>query len=166
MFTVLDYNREKAVEYAHKWARNRNPEYYDFSGIGGDCTNFTSQALYAGSGVMNYTPDVGWYYIDVNNRAAAWTGVQYLYNFLVSNQSVGPFAKEVSRAQVMPGDIVQLSFNGYTFGHSPFIVSVGSTPSYRNILVAAHTYDADYKPLSSYRFHKARFLHIEGVRTN
>ena len=50
-----------------------NPKYYNFQNIGGDCTNFASQVLYAGSGIMNYTPTFGWYYINVNDRAPAWT---------------------------------------------------------------------------------------------
>ena len=71
---TFDYDRAAAVEYALTWAFRRNPAYYDFSEIGGDCTNFASQCVYAGSGVMNYTPDVGWYYINVNNRSPSWTG--------------------------------------------------------------------------------------------
>ena len=31
---------------------------------------------------MNYTRDLGWYYIDANNKAPAWTGVEYFYNFM------------------------------------------------------------------------------------
>ena len=42
------YNRELAVAYAHRWAYGRNPEYFDFQGIGGDCTNFASQCIYGG----------------------------------------------------------------------------------------------------------------------
>ena len=61
----MEYNRENAVAYAKKWAYGRNPKYYDFSDLGGDCTNFASQCIYAGSGVMNYTPTYGWYYISV-----------------------------------------------------------------------------------------------------
>ena len=49
------YDRNNAVEYAKRWALSRNPRYYDFHGIGGDCTNFASQCIYAGAGVMNYT---------------------------------------------------------------------------------------------------------------
>jgi len=36
---VLPYNRVKAVEYAHKWAFGRNPKYFNFDKLGGDCTN-------------------------------------------------------------------------------------------------------------------------------
>lgn len=157
------YDRASAVAYAHKWAFGRNPRYYDFQHIGGDCTNFASQVLYAGSGVMNPTPTLGWYYYNSYNRAPAWTGVKYLYGFLTNNQGPGPVAIETDLSRVKPGDIIQLSFDGVTFGHSPVVVSVGSPPSPSNILVAAHTYDVDYHHLSQYSYQKARVLHITHV---
>jgi hypothetical protein len=48
------YNRFMAVQYALKWAFNRNPAFPDYSaqGGGGDCTNFVSQALLAGGWTM------------------------------------------------------------------------------------------------------------------
>ena len=46
MIQLLPYNRRAAVAYAHKWAYSRNPAFYDFSEIGGDCTNFASQCRY------------------------------------------------------------------------------------------------------------------------
>ena len=78
------YDRRAAVLYAHRWAYGRNPAFYDYEHLGGDCTNFASQCIYAGSGVMNFTPTFGWYYIDPDQKAPAWTGVPYLYNFLVA----------------------------------------------------------------------------------
>jgi hypothetical protein len=162
---VASYDRGKAVEYAHKWAHGRNPAYYDFENLGGDCTNFASQVIFAGSGVMNYTPVYGWYYLSAFNRTASWTGVNFLYKFLVNNKGPGPFAELVSIKDVKPGDIVQLSFDGGEyFNHSPVIVKVGRPASLRNILVAAHTYDRDYYPLTNYVWKKIRFLHIKGVR--
>ena len=89
------YNRDKAVEYAKKWALGRNPVFYDYTQIGGDCTNFASQVLYAGYGEMNYKPVYGWYYIDGNRKSPSWTGVNELYNFLTSNRGRGPRAVEV-----------------------------------------------------------------------
>jgi len=157
------YDRANAVSYAHKWAFGRNPQYYDFEHLGGDCTNFASQVLYAGAGVMNPTPTFGWYYHSLNNHTPAWTGVEFLYSFLVNNRGIGPVAMETDVSQVEPGDIVQLSFNGWVFGHSPIIVSVGEHPSPSNILVAAHTYDADNYPLNSYSYARVRFLHITHV---
>ena len=101
------YDRNSAVQYAKKWAYRRNPAFYDFSKIGGDCTNFASQCIFAGAGIMNFTPVYGWYYLSANDRTASWTGVEYLYNFLTQNEGVGPFAKEVPLSELEIGDVVQ-----------------------------------------------------------
>jgi len=156
----IAYHRDAAVAYARKWALGRNPAFYDFEKIGGDCTNFASQCIYAGAGVMNFKPDTGWYYRSVSDRSAAWSGVDYLHRFLISNRSVGPYAREVTKEEVKPGDLVQLGTAEGTFYHSPFITAVSPV-----ILVAAHSFDALDRPLYTYRFEKLRFLHIEGVRT-
>ena len=162
---ILPYNRRAAVRYAHRWAYGRNPNYFDYEGIGGDCTNFASQCLYAGSGVMNDTPTYGWYYFDANNKSPSWTGVPYFYQFLTrAEESVGPFAVDASMGMVRPGDFVQLQFNASQYGHTPVIVSVGNPPTLQNILVAAHSEDADWRPVSTYSFRSIRFLHILGVR--
>lgn len=155
----IEYNREAAVDYARRWAFSRNPKYYDFSDIGGDCTNFVSQCIYAGTGVMNYTKDFGWYYISTSNRSPSWTGVEFLYDFLVNNDSVGPYAVESSKDEMEIGDVIQLGRDNGDFYHS--LVIVGTYPM---ILVASHSYDALDRPLYSYNYYTARFLHIEGVR--
>ena len=156
----LPYNRAAAVAYAHRWALDRNPAYYDFEKIGGDCTSFASQSIYAGAGVMNFTPVMGWYYRSSYDRTPSWSGVEYLYNFLVNNKSVGPYAHVVSAGEAMPGDIVQLGTSNGHFYHSPVITSVSPT-----IMVAAHTDDSLNRPLSSYPYEQVRFIHIDGVRT-
>ena len=164
MLVLLPYDRAAAARYAHIWAYGRNPRYYDYENIGGDCTNFASQCIYAGAGVMNYTPTFGWYYISANDKAPAWTGVEYLYNFLTRRTpSVGPFAGEVPPERIQPGDIVQLSFDGVGWQHSPVVVAADRPRSYAEILVAAHSFDADNRSLSTYEFVRARFLHIGGV---
>ncbi len=77
----------------------------------------------------------------------------------MSNRGPGPYARVVAEEEAEPGDIVQLGTSGGGFYHSPVITSV-----YPVILVAAHTYDALDRPLSSYLYELARFLHIEYVR--
>jgi hypothetical protein len=154
-----EYNRTSAVEYARKWALSRNPDYYDFEYIGGDCTNFASQCIYAGAGVMNYTRTFGWYYRSLSDRTPSFSGVEFLYDFLVGNKSVGPYGRVVSLTEAEIGDIVQFGNSDGRFYHCPVI-----TATYPEILVAAHTFDALDRPLSSYSFHTARFIHIDGVR--
>lgn len=161
---LQDYDRKAAVMCAHRWAYGRNPAYYDYEKLGGDCTNFASQCIFAGSGVMNFTPTFGWYYIDANQKAPAWTGVMYLWNFLTRKGiSVGPVGEPCRLEDLRPGDIVQLSFKGTDFQHSPVVVSVGRVPTLENTLVAAHSYDADNRPLSTYEFRDIRYLHITGT---
>lgn len=155
----IPYDRDAAVAYARTWALGRNPDFYDFENVGGDCTNFASQCLYAGAGVMNFTSVMGWFYRSSYDRTASWSGVKYLYNFLVYNLAVGPYARLVPQAEAEPGDIVQLGTRYGDFYHSPVITAVSPV-----ILVAAHTFDALDRPLSDYAYDQARFLHIDGVR--
>lgn len=155
------YDRQAAVEYAHKWAFSANPDFYDFSQLGGDCTNFASQVIYAGCPEMNYTPTFGWYYISLNNRSPSWTGVNELFDFLTKNTSVGPSGRVVPLSDIQNGDIIQLNFGTSPgFDHSPVVVDRGSgTPD--TILVAAHSRDSDYRPLSTYSYAEIRPIHIE-----
>ncbi len=155
----IPYNHTAAVAYARRWALSRNPVYYDFEKIGGDCTNFASQCIHAGAQIMNYTPVMGWYYHSSYDRSPSWTGVEYLHNFLTTNKSVGPFGHIISPDKALPGDIVQLGTLGGDFYHSPVITAISP-----EILIAAHTYDALDRPLSTYRYDTARFIHIDGVR--
>lgn len=161
---LQDYDRAAAVRYAHQWAYGRNPRFYDYEQLGGDCTNFASQCVFAGSGIMNFTPTFGWYYIDANQKAPAWTGVPYFWNFMVrSTFSVGPVGEPCRLEDLRPGDVVQLSFDGQGFQHTPVVVQVRYPITLDTVLVAAHSYDADDRPLSTYQFQDIRPLHITGT---
>ena len=157
---LLSYDRDAALAYAKQWAFGRNPKFFDFSQIGGDCTNFASQCIYAGAGVMNFTPVFGWFYRSAADRTASWTGVEYLYNFLTTNEGAGPFAREVGLDELEIGDIVQLGRLTGDFYHSPVVVGFSGN----DILVAAHSYDAFGRTLASYRAPVTRGIHILGVR--
>ena len=157
---VYDYYRISAVEYAKTYALTRNSAYYNFDSLGGDCTNFVSQCVFAGSKIMNYRPITGWYYRGLNDRSASWTGVEFFYRFLISNDGVGPFAKLVDKSQLEIGDIIGLGRANGEFYHT-LIVS-GFSKS--GITVCAHTFDALDRLLNSYRYERARYLHILGVR--
>ena len=164
MLEQIAYHRRAAVAYAHRWAFQRNPAFYDYEDIGGDCTNFASQCLYAGSGVMDFTPDFGWYYLNANDKAPAWTGVEYFYRYLTRQiPTPGPAAQSVRLRQLVPGDFVQLNANGGAFTHTAIVVQILGEATPRHTLVASHSYDTDYRPLSTYSFRSARFLHITGV---
>lgn len=149
------YNRKLAVEYARKWALSRNPAYYDYDKIGGDCTNFISQCLYTGKKEMNYR-GYGWYYRNGNNKSPSWAGVEYLYNFLINNKHEGPRGRVIDKSQLEIGDIIQLSFDGVFFGHSLIATEINNG----EILICTHTIDSKDRSLDSYNYKKVRFLHI------
>lgn len=157
---TFDYDRLKAVLYARRWAFSRNPKYYSFDGLGGDCTNFISQCVFAGAGVMNYTPVFGWYFRTPSDRTASWTGVQFFYNFLTKNEGEGPFAEEMRPRDLKIGDVIQLGRATGDFYHTLLLTGF----RFGFPLVAAHTNDAFDRPLLSYSFEQARYLHILGVR--
>ena len=154
------YDREKALMYAERWAFRRNPLFADFERLGGNCTNFVSQCVYAGSCVMNYLNLFGWYYISLDDRTPSWSGVEFFYNFIVGNRGVGPYGREVGRDEVEIGDVVQLYREDEGFYHSLLIVGF----SEEEILVSAQSDDAFLRPLSSYTYDRERYIKIDGVR--
>ncbi|MBQ8357293.1 MAG: amidase domain-containing protein [Clostridia bacterium] len=167
MLAIKDYDRGRAVEYARRWARSRNPLFYNFTGIGGDCTSFVSQSILAGSCVMNYTPDFGWYYISADDRAPAFSGVEYFWDFFTgapafaeANGGIGPFGREVPREGVELGDAVQLGTAAGDYYHTLIVTDLRGGEIY----VSAHSNDVYNRPLSAYDAPLNRFLHIEGVR--
>ncbi len=160
MLKEINYDRKKALEYAKKWAFKRNSKYLNFEKIGGDCTSYVSQCIYAGCGVMNYTPIYGWYYKSSYDRSPSWSGVEFLYNFLIDNKTTGPFGIESSIKDVEPADIIQLGNNDGQFYHNVIINKIEKN----KIFVSAHSEDSYMRLLSSYDFDKLRFIHIVAAR--
>lgn len=163
---LCPYDRGRAVEYARQWALRRNGFFANFSGQGGDCTNFVSEAVYAGSCVMNFEPIFGWYFITLENRAPAWTGVEAFYDFMTGNGDFaptalrpGPFGAVVPREFAEPGDVIQLSDADGDFYHTVIITGFAG----EEILISAHSNDVLDRPLSSYANVGERVIHIMGV---
>ena len=167
MILTKPYDRTRAVTYAETWALGRNPLFLNFAGRGGDCTNFTSQCLLAGSCTMDFTPDFGWYYRTPAARAPAWTSVAFFYDFIteqplfaLENAGVGPFGREVRAREIEIGDFIQLADDEGDYYHT--LIITGFEPN--DILICAHTDDALNRRLSTYNFASLRFIHIDGVR--
>ena len=167
MILTKPYDRQRAVNYAETWALRRNPLFLNFAGRGGDCTNFTSQCLLAGSCTMDFTTDFGWYYVNADDRAPAWTSVGFFYDFITEqpafasqNSGLGPFGREVRAREIQPGDFIQLADEAGDYYHT--LIITGFEPN--DILICAHTDDALNRRLSTYNFSSLRFIHIDGVR--
>ncbi|MBO5649479.1 MAG: amidase domain-containing protein [Clostridia bacterium] len=160
MLAIKPYRRAHAVEYARRWALSRNALFTAFDALGGDCTNFVSQCLFAGCCVMNGTPTFGWYYRAPGDYAPAWTGVVYLHQFLTTNMDVGPVGIEIPPESAEMGDVIQLARADGTYYHSLLVSGMRDGIP----LVCAHDNDALDRPLDSYTYDTARAIHITGVR--
>ena len=151
MIVTKPYDRDRAVEYAKRWALSRNPLFFDFTGGGGNCTNFVSQCLLAGSLTMNPTSIFGWYYSSIEDRSPSWTGVREFYELMVGigdfsgkNERIGPFCTEIARENIELGDVVQLANSRGQFYHSLLVTGFGRSGE---ILISAQSNDALDRPL-------------------
>lgn len=143
------FDRNKSVEYAKKWALGFNPNYYDFSKLGGDCTNYVSQCLHAGGIPMRYSL-YGWFYTNLNKRAPAWTGVNEFWDFAINNQGVGVKIKSCSLEEVEVADIIQL-YNGERYYHMLIVTDISN-----GIKVCSHDYPSLDVPLRRYNYYSLR----------
>lgn len=164
---IVPYERSRAVEYALKYSHTRNIEFFDFTDFGGNCTSFVSQCLYFANKVMNPSQFLGWYYYNLLDRSPSWTGVEFFFDFLTKNSTLGPFARTCTAKELELGDIVQLKFYGYNeFTHTLLVTKLTDQTNLRtekNIYVTANTYDVKNKNLTSYHYKECRFLKILGV---
>ena len=126
------YDRDLAADYVADYTTTTNSEYPNYDSIGGDCTNFASQALYAGGMEMTSAvryPDnaSSWYYYYDSvglGRSSSWTGAhefrqywadvndyggKHAYEFV--KYTAGDFSDEDTWMEIYnylePGDIVQ-----------------------------------------------------------
>ena len=150
------FDRNKSVEYAESWALRYNPSFYNFTDIGGDCTNFISQCLYFGGIMMNYST-YGWYYRSLNERAPAWTGVNEFWNFGIQNIGLGIIIRECNIRDLEIADVIQLG-NEDRFYHTLIVSSLSD-----GIRVCSHDRNARNIPLSAFSYYRLRCGKIMNV---
>ena len=153
------YDRISAVKYAESWWNKRNPNYYNFDNLGGDCTNFISQCLLAGGYKMNVKEN-GWFYKSLTYRSPSFTGVNELFNFATKNKEIGVRAVLCNLNEVQQGDVIQIRQSKNIFTHSLLVTKVLSTNNNirDNILVSTHSVDCYDRKLSEYYILELRCL--------
>lgn len=104
------YNGATAAAYADQYWSAYNPQWPSYANSGGDCTNFVSQALYAGGLAMRpappYSGTAAWYMTGgptTWNPSTTWINAQDNSTFLGSSL---PAAKVASYSGVAPGALV------------------------------------------------------------
>ncbi len=168
------YDREKALTYANKYITTRNPDWYAYDLVGGNCQNYASQILYAGGIPMDTvgSTELQWKHysstLDVSNNASgrsnSWTTVSFFYNYAKNNTGFGlcsvvdanPFYGEA-------GDVGQV---GYGNGYSHTVIVVGSIKDENgkvvDLLLNSNTVTLENYPLSGYIYPNKRIIKVMG----
>lgn len=159
------YNTIAATNYALQYALNPNPNYFDFTSLGGDCTNFISQCLFAGGINMHYGEALSnncWYYRNNGDRSSSWTLANGFRQYI--NSSLSTISMSDSNwSSVSSGDIIQL-LSGSSAYHSLIITGIEyTTYGRKELLVCAHTTNRRHVALSTYYSGPDKaYYHING----
>ena len=158
------YKRERAVAYADKYAglawgagnNNRyNRKYMDYTGVGGDCTNFTSQVLGDAKEGGGLRMIGGWSYWG-GGGSRSWVQTDAFKHFLLYSGygrliAQGTFTEitqssekhpDGAIAKLLPGDVIGYVINGDT---DHFSIVVGQDAN-GYPLVNSHTVDRYHVP--------------------
>ena len=156
-------DRQAMRTYQDRWFNGFNPDYANFEGYGGDCTNYASQVLYSGCRTMYARSGSGiagsnyWFYRSSNDRSSSWTGVNELRSFLLNNTTKGPSGNTSSTFGALEsGDIIQLGSGG-NYYHSIVVYKQGGDP-----YVTAHTSSYSGYYSSRYGGSSNSKIHIDG----
>jgi hypothetical protein len=150
--TASGFDRCKAGEEARKYGEPgvRSPKYPNYTGSGGNCTNFASQVLHEGGGLKfitgNNGTDTDWFYFgqSTQNRSASWAGAPYFYNHMtywsdtlnnrfqrVSPKQSTSLQEEFYSLEV--GDVISLN----PYPHNLVVSDMDNN----NVYIAGNTYD-------------------------
>lgn len=164
-----EYDRIGAVEYARRWALDRNPKFKDYEEWGGNCTNYISQCINAGGVPMDYQGNnimKQWYWHSDFQRTPSWTAAQAFFQYFTENnnehtKNFGVYAAESSYENMDIGDVVQLVKDNKAY-HTMIITNIlVYEDKVYDYLVSQNTYDLLDYPLSL-KVGERRYLKIFG----
>lgn len=166
-------DREASKAYALKYALERNPEWFAYDSLGGNCQNFGSQVINAGGVPMDIFGGAIWKHystgVNLNNvaqgRTPSWTGVGYFYNYAKNNSGYGLVAEvDANIYTAEAGDILQVGNPEGEYTHT--IVALGpildEDGNIIDINTASNTMDRKNYPLSAYNCPYVRLIKVYG----
>lgn len=126
--TTASYSVSNAKAYAATWYNGRNPAFPVFTN---DCTNFTSQILFAGGMKMNFDVYSGWY-ANTSDNSVSWSAVPEFFTYWSQRKTtVTSSSKSTIIADSKAGDIVQFKKDGATrWSHGMFVYEKSNSTIY------------------------------------
>ncbi|WP_213816442.1 amidase domain-containing protein [Glaciihabitans sp. dw_435] len=114
----------------------------EFGSLGGDCVNFTSQALLARGWPMDDT----WWHTNTagsSDYSSAWVSSTALLHYLEKHPTLAVQHRADDTADIVVGDIIQFDWdNSGDRDHTAIVSRVTGTGADRQIFAAEHTPDA------------------------
>lgn len=165
------YDRKKAVEYNYKYITKRNPDYFAFDGIGGNCQNLVSQSLHAGGIPFDLSGDYKWKSYtsevdetsDAKGRTSSWTGTQNFYDYVKHNDKKGICAD--SDINMFYAEIGDVGHVGYVdFSHAVLVVELikDKDGNVIDFLINANSVNVKDFPFMAYIYPNKRVIKILG----
>jgi hypothetical protein len=175
---LVSINKQEIVNYAHvysgvydshaKITRGLHPDWNYYGGVGGDCTNFVSQALYFGGWITApglWNTSFGWWAYSKSQcksspcQSYSWTAADYFYDFVKNNSARAYSASTFGELE--PGDIIQVNYPpisgqpDYKMEHSMIVThknpkSTFGIAGYYELMVAYHSKDTLDKPFTDF----------------
>jgi Putative amidase domain len=130
------YNWDAATLYAAQWFNGRNPAYANYEP--NDCTNFVSQAMYAGGEVKISGWDAGWNCCNGSGQALSlsWINVNAHRNWMLNN---GRGYSASSASALVYGDLIYYKWSGDSIpNHATMVTGYDGSG---NRLVSMHSPD-------------------------
>ena len=152
------YDRAAAYDYLMAYCDERNPAWYAYDEVGGNCMNFGSQVLLAGGIPEDEKGDEEWYWDGQNDLDLSWINVGRFYDYCRKNEGFGLVADtEAGYYTGEVGDVLIVGFAG-DHRHTTVISHVvkdesGDTVDY---LISCNTTNYRDFPASAYydTFHR------------
>lgn len=155
-------DRAKMKLYQIENWNKRPKEWGNFNEMGGDCTNYVSQVVYAGGAPMITNGSFKWYYYGYGNRTPSWTGVEQFYDFLTKNNAQGIHGIELpTNLDLKTGDVIQLDLDGDgVFNHTSVVYN---PTGYMGVLptITSHSLDRFNEPILTFNFTNIRWIHLK-----
>ncbi|PTT73668.1 MULTISPECIES: amidase domain-containing protein [unclassified Chryseobacterium] len=123
---LTTYNRTAAKDYAYTYVFSPSSNYPDYTGHGGDCTNFVSQCLQSGGWTQVSSGTNKWFHLSGytsppasgTHRSPSWTGADYLKNYIANSGRIVLASYPLSSMEI--GDVVHLLSEGKAY-HSMLV---------------------------------------------
>lgn len=140
------YNYGAMVWYAYNYAWSYNSSYRRFPGV--DCTNFILQAVaYGGWGhVGGWYNDAHYWWYNWANQSTSWINAHYWWWFARYN---GRTTLLSNLYYMLPSDVMQADWNGYTGGLIPEHTMMVTAKSGSELYLSYHSTDTRNRSLYS-----------------